>query len=350
MFSNRSCVAFCLVAVVVAASGAAAAVPDLLADAPVQAGGAAIDVPGYSVPTFADWNADGRADLIVGEGGGGTGHAKVRVYLDGATSGPPQFGAWFYAQADGADLDAYSATACLGAFPRVVYWDADDRKDLLVGIQDGRMKLYRNVATDQAPAFDAGTFVQIFDNAQQQDVDLDVGDRTTSTFADWDQDGLNDIVSGAYDGKVHVFRNVGAVGAPAFDDALASFAQDSGADLLDANYRSSPHLFDLDGDGRRDLVLGDTTGQVRFYPNVNTDAAPAFDGFSLLQAGGVDIDLPDSARSRPFVCDFNHDGTLDVLVGGGDGLVHYYQGVPAPATLALLTAGGLTLLRRRGRR
>ena len=34
---------------------------------PVEAGGAEIDVPAYSVPALSDWNNDGLTDLLVGE-------------------------------------------------------------------------------------------------------------------------------------------------------------------------------------------------------------------------------------------------------------------------------------------
>ncbi len=69
----------------------------------VQADGADIDVPGYSVPTFVHWDDDGLADLVVGEGPvSSTG--KVRVYLNVGTPSDPQFSTYFYAQSEGSDL------------------------------------------------------------------------------------------------------------------------------------------------------------------------------------------------------------------------------------------------------
>jgi hypothetical protein len=61
----------------------------------VPAGGAEILIDGYSVPCFADWNADGLPDLVVGEGGG-LFAGKVRVYLNGGTSGAPLFADFSY--------------------------------------------------------------------------------------------------------------------------------------------------------------------------------------------------------------------------------------------------------------
>ena len=56
----------------------------------VQAGGADILVDGYSVPSYADWNNDGKTDLVVGEGGSGYA-GRVHVYLNVGTASNPQF-------------------------------------------------------------------------------------------------------------------------------------------------------------------------------------------------------------------------------------------------------------------
>jgi len=70
----------------------------------VQAGGADITVPGYSVPALEDWNEDGLADLIVGEGGLGVYTGKVRVYLNQGSPGTPVFVNYSYVQSGGVDL------------------------------------------------------------------------------------------------------------------------------------------------------------------------------------------------------------------------------------------------------
>ena len=92
----------------------------------VQAGGIDIDVGTYSVPSFVDWDNDLLKDLVIGGGDG-----KVRVYLNVGTESNPQFSSYFYAQSNGSDLYC-PPSGCMGCFPRVVYWDGDAKKDLLV--------------------------------------------------------------------------------------------------------------------------------------------------------------------------------------------------------------------------
>lgn len=137
--------------------------------------------------------------------------------------------------------------------------------------------------------------------------------------------------------------------APTFYHSTPSgqLVQEDGSDLVVPSARSSPVVGDFDGDGRKDLLTGDTEGRLLFYSNVGTDASPSFSGYLLLHSEGVPIDLPGTPRSRPFVTDWTGDGYLDVLVGAGDGKVHLYEGIPEPATICLIGLGALVLLRKR---
>ena len=228
----------------------------------------------------------------------------------------------------------------------MVYANADSRKDLLVGLSDGTVKLYLNTNTDAAPAFDAGTFLQVGEPGSK--VVLDVGSRATPTVLDWNNDGKRDLIVGALDGKLRVYVNAGTDSS--WDFRTTQFVQNSGADLVVPAQRSSPHVADLDRDGKKDVLSGDTEGQLLFYSNSGTDASPSFSGYALVEADSVPINLADLPRSRPFVCDWNDDGVLDILVGAGDGLVRLYEGinpnisvadgpVPDPRPVARLLGG-----------
>jgi hypothetical protein len=215
----------------------------------------------------------------------------------------------------------------------VVYWDADARKDLLVGLADGRVLIFLNIGTDDEPTFDGGTFLQV--GRPGAKTDISVGGRANSTVADWNDDSMKDLVVGALDGKIHLFLNEGTDTSPDF--VSETYAQEDGEDLVvPCEFppgRSSPVVRDLDGDGKKDLLTGNTDGELLFYSNVGTSGAPSFSGYVLVESDGVPIDLPGSPRSRPFVCDWTEDRALDVLIGAGDGKVYLYQGVLTPDDL-----------------
>jgi hypothetical protein len=228
----------------------------------------------------------------------------------------------------------------------VVYWDSDARKDLLIGLANGTVKVFLNTGTDSDPAFDAGTTLQV--GASSSKANIDVGFRATAMVVDWDNDGAKDLVVGAYDGKIHIFLNEGSDTAPDFVGETLASEDSSDLEVPPLTYgRSSPVILDLDEDGKKDLLAGNTNGQLLFYSNVNTDAAPSFSDYVFVQSDGSPIDLTGTPRSRPFVCDWTGDGYLDVLIGAGDGMVHLYQGIPEPGSITLLALGGLVLLRKR---
>ncbi len=286
----------------------------------VQAGGTNLQVVNYSVPALADWNSDGLPDLLVGEKFD-TVSGKIRVYLNSGTATAPVFGSFSYVQAAGTDL-VLPATGCLGAYPRFFDWNQDGRKDLLVGRADGTIQAYLNAGTAANPAFMSGSLIQAGDPGAE--IDVDVGDRATFDIIDWNNDGAMDLVAGGLDGKVRVYLNRQASGVP--DLASPVFVLEAGADLVVPYGRSSVDVCDFNLDGAKDLLLGNTNAELVYYPNVGTDAAPVFNDHQLVGA------ITGGSRSRPFVGDFNGDGTVDVLVGNVDGLVRYY--ICSPSTPA----------------
>jgi hypothetical protein len=321
----------------------------------LKAKGSDIVVTGYSVPSFEDWNNDFLKDLIVGEGGG-TVSGKVRVYLNKGTEADPCFADYFYVQAGGKDL-ACTPQGCLGCFPRVVYWDDDKRKDLLVGLADGTVKIFLNIADDNEPAFNAGANIKV---GSGDAWDLDVGLRATPIAVHWNDDDMLDLVVGGLDGGFHVYYNCGCGGSvpPRFYTSapIGVLVQANSQDLFVPSGRSSPVVMDFDGDGKKDVLTGNTDGLILFYKNTGTDSLPAFSGYSLVQSNGIPIDLAGAGRSRPFVCHWTGDGHFgskdgywDLLVGYGDGKIRLYRGVPKLGDFdadGTLDADDLTFLAR----
>ena len=55
---------------------------------------------------------------------------------------------------------------------------------------------------------------------------------------------------------------------------------------------SGPWVADVDGDGLRDLVVGDFSGLFRFYRNEGTNKEPRYAKAVNLKAGGVEAKVP----------------------------------------------------------
>jgi hypothetical protein len=125
----------------------------------------------------------------------------------------------------------------------------------------------------------------------------------------------------------------------------ASVLQAGSAPLVPGTH-AIPCVVDWNGDGRKDLVVGfRTEDKIALYLNCGTDAQPVFTNFTRLQAAGVDICHPSSGcgAPAPWVCDYDHDGKKDLLVGTGtEGYVYFYRNTNTDVQ-PLLAAGTLLL-------
>lgn len=114
---------------------------------------AAVDPPAqanaYSVPIWTDWNQDGVADLLVGEKTTDA-FGKIRVYLGQTVGNSTYVEAHGYVQGPEGDLSV-PAEGCLGVAPRVIDWNNDGLRDLVLGLGDGTVQVALNVGTDVAP-------------------------------------------------------------------------------------------------------------------------------------------------------------------------------------------------------
>ncbi len=62
---------------------------------------------------------------------------------------------------------------------------------------------------------------------------------------------------------------------------------------IDVGYYGSPYVYDWNGDGKKDLIVGQfTSGKIRFYTNIGTNNNPVFSNYIFIKANGIDITLP----------------------------------------------------------
>ena len=71
-------------------------------------------------------------------------------------------------------------------------------------------------------------------------------------------------------------------------------AVEAGGEPIDMDVgHAAPFMHDMDGDGLRDLLVGQMGGgKLRIYKNVGTAQAPAFEEFETLKIGETDATVP----------------------------------------------------------
>ncbi|MFN8285233.1 MAG: T9SS type A sorting domain-containing protein [Chitinophagales bacterium] len=158
---------------------------------------------------------------------------------------------------------------------------------------------------------------------------LDLGTDSKAVFFDYDGDGLMDILCGNYQrynpivaaaSQVALFRNTGSATAPAFELLTDDFAGLSAYHTNAGSLALSPAFGDLDGDGKKDMVVGDANGDLHYFKNNGTGLT----AFAVMTEPYFDS-LHVNGFASPFIYDLNNDGLNDLVVGRKDGKFSYYE-------------------------
>lgn len=301
----------------------------------------------FSQPRFADIDADGDHDMIIGNTSGkpffveNTGTALSPAF----NAGPDIFsvidpldaemGVFYDLDADG-DLDFVSGgftglnlfnnigdannpvfEKVSGFFnglnvgqipvPDLADVDADGDADMIVGFSEsGLLRLYMNTGSAVSASFSETNGV---------DVD-DVGLYAYPVFCDLDADGDIDLISGRDGHNLWFYENTGTTQISQWDLNTLFFN-----DIGSQTYWNSPSFVDLNADETFDLVYGTADGPLNYYVNSGTPQLAAWTMNASL-FGGV---LDPGGASNPCLYDFDNDGDLDLLSGSQLGSIYYYE-------------------------
>jgi len=160
---------------------------------------------------------------------------------------------------------------------------------------------------------------------------------TRIAVADWDDDGLIDILYGEDYGHLFWMPNVGSEHTPTFSYSKMIF--DADGQPIDAGVGLAPLIVDWDGDGLKDVLAGTHWSRIVFFRNVGTRGQPSLCYQGFIEADGKTLELPFRpiiGRSEaPFkqdyyavleAVDWDGDGALDLLAGGYvTGRIYFYR-------------------------
>ena len=303
------------------------------------------------VPVAVDWNKDGHTDLVVGDEDG-------RVALIENTgkvkNGMPVFKspAYFRQQADDVKFGALVT-------PYSVDWDNDGDEDLICGNSAGYIGFIENLGMNgDMPKWAAPKLLEINgkpiriqagNNASIQGPAEAKWGYTTLSVADWDGDGLKDIVVNSIWGKVEWYKNIGTKKAPKLADA-APVKVDWGKmsppkpewiwwtpqpNTLSPEWRTTPYVIDWNKDGLADLVMLDHEGYLCYFERFKKGAElwlkpgkrifygtdySGYDGNHTVKDSvpgllRMNVNKYGASGRRKFcITDWDGDGKLDILV------------------------------------
>ena len=138
---------------------------------------------------------------------------------------------------------------------------------------------------------------------------------------DLDGDGTNDIITGSWPGQLYLFKG------SKDDKGVCTYAkpvqiQDKDGKAVNTGKASALFAGDWDRDGDIDLIVGSIDGWVWFVENESGSKDLTFGKAVKVEAAGEAIH---EHHSGPTVADWDGNGTLDLVVGQGDGKVVWYS-------------------------
>ncbi len=226
---------------------------------------------------LADVNGDTNLDLIMGNGSGGT--AKSLLLLNNGSADPFSGVTPLIINTNSQDTRAVAVADVNG----------DNRPDVILGNFNDRVRLYTNNGTANP-----------YTNVASTDISTDTGPNRALVVGDVNGDGKRDVIVGRNGQTIRLYLNNGT-GNP--------FNGVTGSDISsDTNATTSLALGDVNGDGKPDLIAGNENQRNRVY--LNNGTINPFNGVT-----GLDVSLDALPTLAVALADFNGDGKLDLLDG-----------------------------------
>lgn len=299
-------------------------------------------------PVAFDWDSDNHTDLIVGQEDGrvaliqNSGRIKnhMPVFKD------PVF---FRQQADDLKFGVLST-------PYGVDWDHDGKEDIICGNSAGNIAFIKNLG-GYPPSWAPPELL----NVNGKTIRIMAGDSgsiqgpaeakwgyTTLSVADWDGDGLKDIVVNSIWGRIIWFKNTGTPRSPRLSGPYPVNIERAGGIAkpewnwwnprdheMVSEWRTTPYVMDWNKDGLMDLVMLDHQGYLSFFKrikkggqlmlepgkrifygepysgfNTNNKVTDSLPGLLHLNTGKYGS----SGRRKFCMTDWDGDGKMDLLV------------------------------------
>ncbi len=277
-----------------------------------------INIEVFPAAYILDVNNDGKKDLIattnISNAASNTNH--VQLYTNNGANDINKFDF----QSDNFLLSEMIDVA-EGSAPSFVDYNNDGLMDIVIsntgywqglGVYKPGLALYKNTGTVSLAKYELQTRDWFGFSA------LNIANMSPS-FGDLDNDGDLDMVCGSNDGTLHYFVNNAVNNAEMSLQYVANYFTG-----IDVGNLSAPFIYDFDGDGKKEIIVGERTDNINLIGNTGTIANPTY---TLLTDSLYKINLKSfvrypSGRSRLTIQSLRPNEAPRVLVSNGNSRIY----------------------------
>lgn len=292
-----------------------------------------VDVYVFPAAFLVDVNNDGKKDLIVAPNtpNNSDNFENIHLYLrNDSTSGNNIF-TW---QSDDF-LESEMIDVSEGSAPAFVDHNNDGLLDIVISntgyysnsaVYTSGLALYENTGTATTPKYN------LISRDWMNLSSLNIKNMVPS-FGDLDADGDLDMVCGSADGLLHYFRNIASTGQSMSLQFVPNYFGN-----IDVGNNSTPYVYDLNSDGKPEIIVGERFFNINLIANTGTATNPNYivETDSLWKIDlGKKLRYPSGRTSVSIAKLNNTTNEKYLLISNGNGMLYIYNRLPNLYTEAI---------------